>query len=231
MFHTTSMSGLFSFAFKFSAILAALGNVLSLSLIEDAVITKDDSDFIDRFSKNMNTVFKTFIDLGTILLPLIGIFYLTIKNTGFFASWEAVPYLLLGTIFQIMSTNIGNLLNVHTLTKYLFYSSLVSACVNILGCLILGHFFELRGVSFSFFLSCFSILLVRYFLTMKIEKWALKFKLIIGHLCLYAIVWLICLTLNLPLMILSIFLVMLCYLVIYKNDLVLIKKIILKKEK
>ncbi|WP_142437043.1 lipopolysaccharide biosynthesis protein [Enterococcus casseliflavus] len=230
-FQSTSMSGLFSFAFKFSAILAALGNVLSLSLIEDAVITKDDNNFIDKFSKNMNMVFKIFIDLGTILLPVIGIFYLRIEGTAFFSSWIAVPFLLLGTIFQIMSTNIGNLLNVHTLTKYLFYSSLVSACVNVFGCLVLGHFFKLTGVSVSYLLSCLSILLVRYFLTMKIEKWSLGFGMIVHHIILYVIVWIACLTLNIYIMLFSILLVSFIHIITYKNEFKTIRKYIFKKEK
>lgn len=174
-FKSSTESGLFSFAFKFSAIVSTMGSVLSLSLIEDAVLTKFSDDFLIRFKNNMDSVFKFLILVVVLLIPAIGLFYSTLGKNDFAASWNICILLLVGTIFQIMSTNIGNMLNVYNKTNYVFISSLMSSLINILSCIVFGEFFGLFGVSFAYSFSCFSIFLFRYFMTRRINYWKLDY--------------------------------------------------------
>ncbi|WP_207942083.1 hypothetical protein DOK78_002988 [Enterococcus sp. DIV2402] len=181
-------NGIFAFSLKFAAILATIGQVISMVVIEDAILSKDDKHFINRFEKNIGIIFSTMLNLSILLIPLITISYQFITNNDFKSSLIYIPFVMLGTIFINMSTNVGSIFNVFSKTTSIFITSLLAAFSNIIGVVILSHFFGVLGVAFSYLISGFVLLLCRYILGSKIIYYKINWRDISIQIIIYTFV-------------------------------------------
>lgn len=124
-------NGLYSFANKFSQILNLFGSVIVMAMVEEAILAKKESNFSDKFSKLLNNINNLFLFAILLLLPMVVIFYNFLSKTEFAQSIVFVPFLLLYTVFMILSSAIGVIFQVIERTQYQFITTLLGALATI----------------------------------------------------------------------------------------------------
>ncbi|HBZ60794.1 MAG TPA: hypothetical protein DEO30_07840 [Lactococcus sp.] len=172
-------TGFFSFANKFASIVAMFGSVLGMATIEDTIITSENDNFIESFAKKNTEMFKMFLNVGILLLPVIGMYYFTLGNSAYQNTLIIVPFLLMASIFQAMATNVGNIMIVHQKTKAIAVASLLVGIFNAIFCFVGYHFLGLTGVCIAYLFASFLLFLFRYKMGQKIQNYNLKWRFIV----------------------------------------------------
>lgn len=116
-------NGLYSFATKFSTLITTVGAVVSMAVIEEAIIGNTEEGFQSTFKETMNLVYKVFYSILICILPLIYIIYFSFTNTEYMESINYVAILLLYALFQVIGTNIGSAFQALSKTKYQFITT------------------------------------------------------------------------------------------------------------
>ncbi|MGH1880327.1 hypothetical protein IGI69_001121 [Enterococcus sp. DIV1083b] len=224
----SSENGMFAFSNKFVNIVGSFGSIITMVLIEDALVSVNDKNFINRFEKNVLSVFKLMLIIGIVSLPVINIFYSFITSSDFFQSFILVPYGMLSIILTTMSSNVGNIFNSLGKTKYIFYSSIIGGTVNVIFILLLGDFLGLVGVSIGSLIGSVSLLISRYFFGNRLIGFKVIDMEIILIFVLFIITSLIFITSNVIVNISVLTFTMIFCLIKYKNNLKEIKNKLLK---
>ncbi|HBM6000471.1 TPA: lipopolysaccharide biosynthesis protein, partial [Enterococcus faecium] len=185
-------NGIFSFAMKFSSIILTLTSIVSMSMIEDAVITSENDDFIERFVEKNTYIFKMYIRLATLSIPIICCAYSFITNPDYKKSLVLVPILVIMACFSGMTTNIGNIFAVYNKTNQLLMISVVSGLLSVVGTYLLGYSFGVIGVSFATLLGTLVLFGLRYYFGRKIAYYAFDWKRISLLLVLYSAIAFVC---------------------------------------
>lgn len=172
-------TGLFSFANKFAGIVAMFGSVLSMATIEDTIITSENDNFIEGFAQKNTEMFKIFLNVGILLLPLIGIYYSTLGDSEYRITLMIVPLLLVASIFQAMATNVGNIIVVYKKTQAIAVASFIVGVVNAIFCFIGHRFWGFNGVCIAYLFSSFLLFLLRYKLGQKLKYYHLNWRTIV----------------------------------------------------
>jgi O-antigen/teichoic acid export membrane protein len=175
----SSETGFFAFANKFAGIVAMFGYVLAMATIEDTIITSENDNFIESFTKKNTEMFKMFLNVGILLLPAIGIYYSTLGKSAYLNTLIIVPLLLMATVFQVMSTNVGNIVIVHQKTKYIAIASLLVGIFNAIFCFVGHHYLGLIGICISYLFASFLLFMFRYKMGQKIQSYKLQWKSIV----------------------------------------------------
>ncbi len=102
-------NGEFAFAAKFSTFLSLFAGVINMALIEEAIINSKEKNFSNNFQRNFNFLAEMFLYLAILFLPIIFIFFTFIQHTDFVEAYSFVPIIMLGSVFSILSTNLGAL--------------------------------------------------------------------------------------------------------------------------
>lgn len=102
-------NGEFAFAAKFSTFLSLFAGVINMALIEEAIINSKEKNFSNNFQRNFNFLAEMFLYLAILFLPIIYIFFTFIQHTDFVEAYSFVPIIMLGSVFSILSTNLGAL--------------------------------------------------------------------------------------------------------------------------
>lgn len=220
-------NGLYSFANKFTNIFLTIGNVITMALLEEAMLALKDKELISKFSNIMQKIFEIFLFLLLIIMPAIAIFYLFLKNTEYSTSLNLLPILLLYSVFMIMSTNIGIIFKVINKNKHQVTTTIFSSIIMIVFSYIFLNQLGIYAVILGQLLSAGVMLLSRYFITKKFVNYSIKWKPIILLIVTYIIISLISLYAN-PIII-SLTLVITSIIFIIKNKKLIETK--LKKKK
>lgn len=226
----STQNGLYVFANKFSVIVTLIGNVLNMAIIEETILMGKNNEISEKFEKMLETIFIQFIVLLMISVPLINIFYNFIQSTEFFASKIYVPMLIFYALILTMSTNMGAIFQAINRTKYIFITTLIGGIATVV--IALSPLVKQCGiiaVIIAQITGTIIMLLMRYFFANKISGFKMKFKNIIITTLAYVIISVISYFSTIYLNVCIILLVLLIYIIKYKESLKGIIKKIKKK--
>ncbi|MDA2271781.1 polysaccharide biosynthesis C-terminal domain-containing protein [Bacillus cereus] len=192
-------NGLFSFASKFSLIVTMIGSVITMAIIEEAIISAKTKGLDSSFTSKIENVFKVFQSIILVAVPLIVIFYNFIDGTDYNNSMQYAPWLLLYAIANIMSSNLAAVFQVIDKTNYQFITTLIGAVVTVLISYGLISLIGIYAVVIGQIMGGITMMLTRYRLINKYIKFKIAWNPIIGMTILFIVVTLICL--NSPLFI------------------------------
>lgn len=186
-------NGLFSFASKFSLIITMIGSVVTMAIIEEAIILAKTKGLDSSFAKTIETLFKIFQSIILLAVPAIVIFYTIIYSTDYYISMWYTPWLLIYAVVLTMSSNVGSIFQVINKTKYQFTTTVMGALVTVVisYCFILS--IGVYAVIVGQVLGAITMLLTRYMLVNKFIEFKINWKPILGMTGIFIVTALICL--------------------------------------
>lgn len=178
-------NGLFSFAMKFGTIISMLGTVVSMALIEEAIIKNEESDIDEYFSNIIQVLFNLFLSISVLAVPCIAVFYYFISNTEFSESYSLAPVFLVYSILMIMSTNVGAIFQARNKTNILFYTTVCGAVVTIILTLLMVNLFGILGVAIAQITGALVLLVTRWFFAKRLIRFSVKWRKVVVLAFLY----------------------------------------------
>lgn len=171
-------NGLYSFATRFSLIISTLGSVVTMAMIEEAIISAKTSGFNSKFKKIIEDIFKIFQSITILALPFIAVFYITIQNTEFYSSIEFVPWLLFYSVSNTLSYVIGSVFQAISKTKYQFITTVIGATFTVIISSILISYLGIYAVIIGQVTGSIIMLLTRYFFVNRYVDLKINWKTI-----------------------------------------------------
>lgn len=188
-FINNSATGIYSISAKFSILLSHLYSVFNLSWTESASINSKAEDKEQFFSNMINTIFKICACICIIVLAAMPIIFKIMINENYSESYIYIPYLILGSIFEIFSGLLGAIYISFKLSKKIALSTLVAGGINI----VINILFLKR---FGIIIACISTIISYLFLTIyryiDLKKY-LKIKIDIKYIAILLIIYILCL--------------------------------------
>ena len=216
-------NGIYAFASKFSMIIMQISQIINMTMIEDAVQSIGMTDWTKRFEKNFTNVTNLFFRVSFIFLPVIGIYYHTIKNQEFLVSFNLVPLLIFSTIINNSATLVGNIFPVFNKTSKIFYTTIFAGIINVVLAMLLGNTWKLTGIVVAQIVGATVLFLSRYFYGKKIKNYKVKWRQFICNVFLFIAVSFLVSSKNIEIQIMTFIIFSLAFLYIYREW--IIKKI------
>ena len=185
-------NGLYAVSNKFPTIISSLLGVFNLSWSESAALHINAPDRDEFFSDVTNTVTKLFTCFGAGMIACMPFIFPILVNAKFNDAYNYIPFLVLGSIFNVLICIYSGVYIAKKLTKQVALTAVIGAIVNILINIIFIKYIGLYAAALSTAISYFIMMLYRHFdlkkyVNIKFEKGVLINSIIIFifSICLY----------------------------------------------
>lgn len=193
----TEANGLYSFANKFSLLITMIGTVITMAIIEEAILSVKKKGLDSNFNKTIEQLFMIFQSFALLAMPAIVIFYSMISETDYYSSLVFTPWLLLYAVTNTMASNIGSVFQAISKTKYQFFTTILGGIVTVV---ISIYFIEVHGilaVIIGQILGAATMMISRYLLINKFIMMKINWKPIILRTLFFVAITLLCLNTSL----------------------------------
>ena len=224
-------NGLYAVSNRFPTIISSLLGVFNLSWSESAALHINAPDRDEFFSDITNTVTKLFTCLGAGMLACMPFVFPILVNAKFSEAYNYIPFLVLGSIFNVLICIYSGVYIAKKLTKQVATTAVVGAIINILINVIFIKYIGLYAAALSTAISYFAMMLYRHidlkkYVNIKFEKWV-----IINSIILFTFTIVLYYSNNIYLYILNLLVVCAYSFIVNKNLLKDGRNLILKKLK
>lgn len=158
IFIGVSANGIYSIATKFSILLSHLYSVFNLSWTESASVNNNYKEKESFFSDSINGIFKICTCICLLVISLMPIIFRIMINHQYAAAYNYIPFLILGSIFEILSGLLGAVYISFKFSKKMAISTLIAGTINILINMIMMK-------KYGIIVACFSTILSYVILT------------------------------------------------------------------
>lgn len=217
----TEANGLYSFANKFALIITMLGSVITMAIIEEAILSIKSRKVDENFNITLQNLFMIFQTIALLGVPAIVLFYEFIADTGYSDSIIYAPWLLIYAISNTMASNMGSIFQAINKTHFQFTTTLLGGVVTFIVSWLLIDPMGISAVILGQILGATVMLISRYLLVNRFIEIKIKWKPIFFMLIFFFIVMII--ATNSHYIISVILLINIIAVVIYKNKKLLIK--------
>lgn len=163
----TYENGLYAFANKFAIVISMLGSVITMAVIEEAIISRKDKQKETHEGKNAGELYIALLCIAMVAVPLIRLFYNFIAESEYYSSFVYVPFLLLYAALSTLASNIGAQFQALEITKYQFVSTIIGSAVTVvLSILFIGKF-GIMAVVISQAIGALIMVVARYIIVKK----------------------------------------------------------------
>ena len=166
----SSLNGIYSIANKIPSFLSVFVTIFisswQISAVEDFG-TKETQAFYERIYIMLFKVLATICSVIILLSKFMGKYLFLNEFEG---AWVYCPILLLSALFHALSGFIGTIYTSAKKTKFLFYSTMIGALINVILCILLTKFLGIFGATIAISLSNFIIWTLRIIDSRKIMK-------------------------------------------------------------
>lgn len=179
-----SENGLYSFANRFVNIVNVFGSVISMAILEEAMISLREKGFDDKYPQTIETLFRFFQSLILTAVPALVLFYNIFSATEYYESVHFLPILFLYAVFLTMATNLGVAFNVLNKTSIQFTTTILGAVITVAVSYSLITVIGIYGVLIGQCAGALSMMTARYlminrFVSFKIHWLPILIKMII----------------------------------------------------
>lgn len=134
-------NGLYAFANKFAIVISMLGSVITMAVIEEAILSRKEKKADAAEGKNTGELYVALIGIATVAVPAIRLFYIFIAESEYYSSFMYVPFLLLYAAISTLASNIGAQFQALEITKYQFISTIIGSVFTVvLSILFIGKY-------------------------------------------------------------------------------------------
>ena len=183
-----SSNGIYTFANKFVTIITTVGNVVTMAILEEAMISLRNNQLDSNYPKTLEQIFRLFLSLILVAMPAISIFYEFIGTTEYYQSLNLLPILLLYAVLVTMSTNFGIIFKTINKNKYQVITTIAGSIVMLLISYLFLKTAGVYAVAVGQALSALVMLLGRYFISKKFVKYSINWFPIIALMIGYGII-------------------------------------------
>ena len=224
-------NGIYSVSCKFSNILSSIFNIFNLSWQESAALHINDTDKDEFFSNVINKVFNLFICFCIgILACLPFVFELLIKDS-YREAYKYVPILLLANIFSVLIGLIGSIYVAKKMTKEVAKTTMIAAIINLTIDVVLIKVIGIYAAAISTLVSYMLLAIYRYIDVQKYVKVKIPIKNIVVNSIIFILVVVLYLYNDIALNVINLILCILYAIIVNKELLIELKKVIGKKVK
>ena len=168
-------NGLYAVSNRFPTIISSLLGVFNLSWSESAALHINASDRDEFFSDVTNTVVKLFSCLGVGMIACMPFVFPILVNSKFNEAFDYIPYLVLGSIFNVLICIYSGVYIAKKLTKQVAITAVLGAVINILINVLFIKYIGLYAAALSTAISYFIMMLYRHidlkkYVNIKFEK-------------------------------------------------------------
>lgn len=176
------MNGILSAATKFSNVISTLYGVFNLTWTESAAININSEDRDEFFSKILDFIIRFF---GALILGIIAfmpfVFSIMI-NEKFQEAYMQIPILMLGSIFNILTSFLGSIYVAKKITKEIAKTSVFAAVINLIVNIVLVKQIGLYAASISTAVAYFVMTVYRTIDSKKYVKLNINKRLVISYI-------------------------------------------------
>lgn len=179
-------NGLYAVSNRFPTIISSLLGVFNLSWSESAALHINAEDRDEFFSDVTNTVVKLFSCLGVGMIACMPFVFPILVNAKFNEAFDYIPYLVLGSIFNVLICIYSGVYIAKKLTKQVAITAVLGAIINILINIVFIKYIGLYAAALSTAISYFIMMLYRHidlkkYVEIKFEK-GLLYKTVIIYI-------------------------------------------------
>ncbi|MGL5382544.1 MAG: lipopolysaccharide biosynthesis protein [Culicoidibacterales bacterium] len=214
-------NGLYSFASKFSLIVTMIGSVVTMAIVEEAIVSAKTNGLSDNFNKTLENLSNIFQVVAILAIPAIVVFYHLIAETGYVDSLTYAPWLLLYAVINTMASNMGTAFQAIDKTQYQFTTTLFGGATTFIISILLVNYIGISAIVLGQIFGAIVMLFSRYYLINKFIDFKINWNPVILKLLLFSALALILPQLNYGIS-LAVFAISILILVI-KNKTIILK--------
>lgn len=227
LFIDVSANGIYAISNKFPTIITTLTGVFYLAWQESAIKEYEKPNRDAFFSGIFNKYFCLLMTLSMILIPVTKVIILMFVAIEYKSSWEYTPSLYIAVVFSALCSFLGIGYQISKETIKSFYTTIISAFVNIMVNISLINIIGIHAASISTLVAYIVLFLIRIYHTRKYYKISYDYKrmLLLCFLCLLSVACVFIIDNVLILVLVS--LILLCFSFIFNRDIIrpIIRKI------
>ncbi len=189
-------NGLYAFANKFAIVISMVGSVITMAVIEEAIISKKEKKKTSSEGKNASDFYVALISVAAVAIPAIKIFYDFIAESEYYSSFIYVPFLLLYASLSTLASNIGAQFQALEITKYQFISTIIGSIFTVVISMAFLNSYGILAVVFSQVVGALVMVIARYIIVKKYMDYKMNTLRMILSTLIYIILSLICLKAN-----------------------------------
>ncbi len=181
-----SANGLYAISNKFPTIISSLTGIFNLSWAESAALHINSKDRDEFFSDVFNTIMKLFTALGIGMIACMPFVFPILINSKYNDAYNYIPYLVLGTVFNVAICLYSQVYLAKKLSKQVAYTAIIGAIINIVLNLLFIKTIGLYAASLSTAISYFVMMVYRHIDLKKYVNIKIKKGFIINTMILFA---------------------------------------------
>ena len=185
-------NGLYAFANKFSIVISMLGSVITMAVIEEAIISRNQNKTGTSEGKNTGELYIALICIAMVATPAIKIFYDFISQSEYYSSFIYVPFLLLYAALITLASNIGAQFQALDVTKYQFLTTIISSIVTVALSIFFIGSYGVFAVIIAQVVGAFVMVVTRYIVVKKRMYYKMNLIKMLLVSVIYIIVSLLC---------------------------------------
>lgn len=184
----TEANGLYSFANKFALIITMIGSVITMAIIEEAILSIKSKQLDKQFNKTLQNLFMIFQTIALLGVPAIVVFYAIIADTGYYESLVFAPWLLVYAVSNTMASNIGSIFQAIDKTKYQFTTTVLGGITTFAISWIFIDEFGISAVIIGQILGATTMLISRYILVNRFTEIKIDWKPIVLMFAVFVVI-------------------------------------------
>lgn len=208
-----SANGIYSVASKLSTIISLGTSIFNTAWQITAVEDYGSQKSKQRYAIMCFNYYSIMLILGSCIIQFCRIIAKVLFQQEFYNAWIYVPVLVVAACFHAFSTFIGSVFMTTKKTKYMSYTTLVGAGINIIMNYILIKAYGLMGAAIATLISYIIVYVLRFYFAQKIYSFPVKiYNDIACFLLILAQIITVCMNNNLAFLISFCLLVIIIYL-------------------
>lgn len=169
----TYSNGLFAVANKFSSMITFFITSFQYAWNETAYFIAEDGNRATKYKKSIDYIFKVVMIGSGIFMLLIKLIFPYYINSNYRDALNIIPLALIGVSANAFADFISTIFMAERQTKWIFWTTIFSASINIIGLWIFIPIWGLQGAIGSLGLAFVALALIRTYVVGKILKFTL----------------------------------------------------------
>ena len=222
-------NGIYAVSNKFSGIMTSILNIFSLSWTESASLHIEDEDRDNFFSDTINTVLKISLSFALGVIAVMPFVFSFLVNENYNEAYLYIPILMVSCVFNTVVILYSAIYIAKKMTKQVASTSMMSSVINIIINVALIKFIGLYAAAISTALSYLIMAIYRHYDLKKYVNIKYEKGLILKNIIVFSLVMIAYYINNIALNIISLLSVILYAIVINRNNITNIIRIIKEK--
>lgn len=157
----SGVNGIYAIANKFPNILNSVSGFFHIAFKENASIAVKKADYEKYYNSIYDTIHNAFIAVSLLIISMLPFVFSIFVKKDYIAAYDYIPFLVIAVYYGNMSVFYGNLFTAFKQSKIIGKSTIVGAIINLIVHLSLIYFVGIYGAIISTIVSNYVVALYR----------------------------------------------------------------------